>query len=74
MFLLISLLVYLLPNFLHSLFPLYSFLRLNTGGSSLPCTGFFHVLDNPLLNEIVLRVTGTKFSPKVDINILMLDL
>ena len=53
------------PLFLHSLFSLYSFFSLNTGVPLLPCTGFFHdVFDNFLWNEIIVRVTGTKFFSK----------
>ena len=41
------------------------FFNLNTGDSTLPCTGFFHdVCDNILLNETTVKVTGTKFFSK----------
>ena len=49
------------PLFLHGLFSLHSFLNLNTEVPLLYCTGFFH---DVLWNEIILRVTGTKFFSK----------
>ena len=56
---------YISPPFLHSLVSLYSFFSPNTGVPLLPCTGFFHdVFDNCLWNEIIVRVTGTKFFSK----------